>query len=59
MACVCAHAGFAIQETLQRLGTRFEEVPLKTASPFVKAKSIMYELDGESHTAPLHLRGIR
>lgn len=35
-----------MEKTLQRLGSKFEVVPLTADSAFVKPASILYELDG-------------
>lgn len=46
-ACVCA-AETTIHKTLQRLGSKFELVPLSAeGSMYIKPASVMYELDGE------------
>jgi hypothetical protein len=40
-------AATTVEKTLQRLGSKFEVVPLPGDSAFVRPASIMYELDGE------------
>jgi hypothetical protein len=42
-----AAAATTVEKTLQRLGSKFEVLPLPGDSAFVRPASIMYELDGE------------